>query len=42
MIVVSGIIQIVNIGLTMFSDTAEHRRRETLSVAEAVAPPVSG
>jgi hypothetical protein len=42
MIVVSGIIQIVNIGMTMFSDTAERRRRETLSVAEAVAPPVSG
>ena len=42
MIVVSGIIQIVNIGLTMFSDTAEQRRRETLSVTEAVAPPVGG
>jgi hypothetical protein len=42
MIVVSGIIQIVNIGLTIFSDTAERRRRETLAVAEAVAPPVGG
>jgi hypothetical protein len=26
----------------MFSDTAERRRRETLKVAEAIAPPVSG
>ena len=42
MIVISGIVQMVNIGLTMFSDTAERRRSETLRVAEAVAPPVSG
>jgi cbb3-type cytochrome oxidase subunit 1 len=39
MIVVSGIIQIVNIGMTIFTNTAERRRRETLSVAEAIAPP---
>ena len=42
MIVISGIVQIVNIGLTIFTDTAERRRRETLRVAEAVAPPVGG
>ena len=30
MIVVSGIVQIVNIGMTIFTDTAERRRRETL------------
>src|SRR5919204_79124 len=39
MIVVSGVIQIVNIGLTIFTNTAERRRRETLQVAEAIAPP---
>jgi cbb3-type cytochrome oxidase subunit 1 len=39
MIVVSGIVQMVNIGMTIFSDTAERRRRETLQVAEAIAPP---
>jgi hypothetical protein len=32
----------VNIGMTMFSDTYERRRRETLAVAEAIAPPVAG
>jgi hypothetical protein len=42
MIVISGIVQMVNIGLTMFSNTAERRRLETLRVAEAVVPPVSG
>src|SRR6266487_1455531 len=42
MIVLSGIVQMVNIGLTMFTNTAERRRRETLKVAEIVAPPVSG
>jgi cbb3-type cytochrome oxidase subunit 1 len=41
MIVASGIIQIVNIGLTIFTNTAERRRQETLKVAEAVAPPVT-
>src|SRR5438067_1478554 len=39
MIVVSGIVQMVNIGLTIFMDTAERRRVETLRVAEAIAPP---
>jgi cbb3-type cytochrome oxidase subunit 1 len=39
MIVVSGIVQIVNIGMTIFTDTSERRRRETFRVAEAVAPP---
>ena len=42
MIVVSGIVQIVNIGMTIFSDTAERRRLETLRVAEAIAPPAPG
>jgi cbb3-type cytochrome oxidase subunit 1 len=40
MIVVSGIVQMVNIGMTIFTNTWERRRRETLSVAEAIAPPV--
>ena len=40
MIVISGIVQIVNIGMTICTNTAERRRRETLAVAEAVAPPV--
>ena len=35
MIVLSGIVQIVNIGLTIFTNTAERRRLETLRVAEA-------
>jgi hypothetical protein len=39
MIVLSGIVQIVNIGMTIFTNTAERRRRETLNVAEAIAPP---
>jgi len=39
MIVLSGIVQIVNIGMTVFTNTAERRRRETLRVAEAIAPP---
>ena len=39
MIVLSGIVQIVNIGMTIFTNTAERRRRETLRVAEAIAPP---
>jgi cbb3-type cytochrome oxidase subunit 1 len=41
MIVLSGIVQIVNIGMTIFTDTAARRRRETFRVAEAVAPPVA-
>ena len=40
MIVLSGIVQIVNIGMTVFTDTTERRRRETARVAEAIAPPV--
>jgi len=39
MIVVSGIVQMINIGLTITTNTAERRRRETLAVAEAIAPP---
>jgi hypothetical protein len=42
MIVVSGIVPIVNVGMTIFTNTEERRRRETLRVAEAVAPPLSG
>ena len=42
LIVVSGIVQMVNIGMTIFSNTIERRRLETLRVAEAVAPPVAG
>jgi len=42
MIVLSGIVQIVNVGLTVFTDTHERRRRETLAVAEAVLPPLPG
>jgi hypothetical protein len=30
----------VNIGLTITTNTAERRRQETLRVAQAVAPPV--
>src|SRR3954469_5809588 len=40
MIVLSGIVQIVNIGMTIFTNTGERRRRETLRVAEAISPPV--
>jgi cbb3-type cytochrome oxidase subunit 1 len=40
MIVLSGIVQMVNIGLTITTNTAERRRQETLRVAQAVAPPV--
>ncbi len=40
MIVASGIVQIVNIGMTVFTNTQERRRRETLAVAEAVSPPL--
>ena len=42
MIVVSGIVQIVNVGMTMYTNTHERRRRETLAFAEAFAPPVGG
>jgi len=40
MIVLSGIVQIVNVGMTIFTDTGERRRRETRLVADAIAPPV--
>ncbi len=40
MIVLSGIVQIVNIGMTVFTNTSERRRRVTLAVAEAIAPPL--
>ncbi|MEA2136637.1 MAG: hypothetical protein QOC68_4547, partial [Solirubrobacteraceae bacterium] len=39
MIVISGIVQMVNIGMTMVSDTHERRRRETMRLAEVIAPP---
>jgi cbb3-type cytochrome oxidase subunit 1 len=42
MIVLSGIVQIGNVVMTIFTDTNERRRRETLRVAEAVAPPLPG
>jgi hypothetical protein len=32
----------VNIGMTIFTNPSERRRRETLGVAEALAPPVGG
>jgi len=38
----SGIVQIGNVVMTIFTDTNERRRRETLKVAEAVAPPLPG
>jgi hypothetical protein len=41
MIVISGIVQMVNIGMTIISDTRERRRRETLQLAEMIAPPVT-
>jgi hypothetical protein len=40
MIVISGIVQMVNIGMTIVSNTGERRRLETLRAAEAAAPPV--
>jgi cbb3-type cytochrome oxidase subunit 1 len=42
MIVVSGVVQMVNIGMTITTNTSERRRRETMRVAEAVAPPIAG
>jgi cbb3-type cytochrome oxidase subunit 1 len=41
MIVVSGIVQMVNVGMTIRTNTIERRRRETLNVADAIAPPVT-
>jgi cbb3-type cytochrome oxidase subunit 1 len=40
MIVASGIVQMVNVGMTIWTDTHERRRRETFNVADAVAPVV--
>jgi cbb3-type cytochrome oxidase subunit 1 len=42
MIVVSGIVQIVNVGMTIFTNTTERRRQETLRVAEAIVPRPAG
>jgi hypothetical protein len=39
MIVISGIVQMVNIAMTMASDTHERRRQETTRLAELIAPP---
>jgi cytochrome c oxidase cbb3-type subunit 1 len=41
MIIASGIVQMVNIALTIRTNTHERRRQETLRAAEAVAPPVA-
>ena len=42
MIVISGIVQMVNIGMTMIDrNTDERRRRETMRLAEVIAPPVT-
>jgi cbb3-type cytochrome oxidase subunit 1 len=41
MIVISGIVQMVNIGMTIIGDTHERRRRETLRTAELIAPPLT-
>jgi cytochrome c oxidase cbb3-type subunit 1 len=41
MIVISGIVQMANIALTVRTNTHERRRRETIRLAEAVAPPVT-
>jgi hypothetical protein len=40
MIIASGIVQLVNVGMTMWTNTHERRRQETLAVAEAVSPPL--
>jgi cytochrome c oxidase cbb3-type subunit I len=40
MIIASGIVQMVNVGMTMWTNTNERRRQETLAVAEAVSPPL--
>jgi cytochrome c oxidase cbb3-type subunit 1 len=42
LIVISGIIQMVNIAMTMVSDTEARRRRETMRVAEILTPPMAG
>jgi cytochrome c oxidase cbb3-type subunit I len=40
MIIASGVVQMINVGMTMYTNTHERRRAETLAVAEAVSPPV--
>ena len=42
MIVLSGIVQMVNIGLTAFVNTHDRLARETARVAQSVAPPAAG
>ena len=42
MIVVSGIVQMVNIGMTIFTEHARAPAARDDEVAEAVAPPVTG
>jgi hypothetical protein len=42
MIVISGLVQMFNIGMTIRTNTGERHRRETQRVAEAIAPPVAG
>src|SRR6266540_4045369 len=38
MIIASGIVQMINVGMTIWSNTHERRRAETLGFAEAVSP----
>src|SRR6266511_745712 len=40
MIIASGIVQMINVGMTIRSNTHERRRRETIAFAEAVSPPL--
>jgi cytochrome c oxidase cbb3-type subunit 1 len=42
MIVISGIVQMVNIGMTIRTNTTERRRRQVRVVADAFAPPAGG
>ena len=43
MIVLSGIVQIVNVGMTIFTRHGRAQARvRRCSVAEAIAPPVAG
>jgi cytochrome c oxidase cbb3-type subunit I len=40
MIIASGIVQMINVGMTIFTNTQERKRRETLAFGEAVSPPL--
>jgi hypothetical protein len=40
MIIASGIVQMINVGMTIWSNTQERRRLETLRFAEAASPPL--